>query len=127
MQMGHRSVNFLHMWWWFETQTRDTKKFAHYLSQYHRFHLGMSCAQSFVRILCCVFCRQKILADVVDARSLGLAYLGLLLVGDPDHEKEFCRRIEMGWSAYGKHYEILTASLPLSFKRKVQSFTFYRC
>ena len=45
-------------------------------------------------------------------------YLDQLLTGDPDHEKEMYR-IKLGWSAYGRHYEILTGSLPLSFKRKV--------
>ena len=46
-------------------------------------------------------------------------YLGQLLTGDPDHEKEIYRRIKLGWSAYGRHCQILTGSLPLSLKRKV--------
>ena len=38
-------------------------------------------------------------------------YLGQLLTGDPDHEKEIYRRIKLGWSAYGRHYQILTGRL----------------
>ena len=46
-------------------------------------------------------------------------YLGQLVTGDPDHETEIYRRIKLGSSAYGRHCQILTGSLPLSLKRKV--------
>ncbi|MCJ3109048.1 hypothetical protein LN026_27435, partial [Klebsiella pneumoniae] len=45
--------------------------------------------------------------------------LGQVVTPDPNHEAEVVRRIRMGWSAFGKHSQIMNGSLPLSLKRKV--------
>ena len=37
----------------------------------------------------------------------------------PDKEIEICRRIALGWQAFGKANSILTSKLPTSLKRKV--------
>lgn len=46
-------------------------------------------------------------------------YLGQVITAGQNHEKEIRRRISMGWSAFGKHYDIMSSRLPLSLKRLV--------
>ena len=46
-------------------------------------------------------------------------YLGQVVTPDPNHEAEIIRRIRMGWSAFGRHSQIMNGSLPLSLKKKV--------
>ena len=46
-------------------------------------------------------------------------YLGQVISAEPNHEIEVTRRIRMGWSTFGKHFQIMTGRLPLSLKRKV--------
>ena len=44
-------------------------------------------------------------------------YLGQVVT--PDDEAEIVRRIRMGWSAFGRHSQIMNGGLPLSLKKKV--------
>lgn len=40
------------------------------------------------------------------------------LKGEPSHEKEICRKIRVGWSAYWRHSQTMTGNLSLSLKGK---------
>ena len=46
-------------------------------------------------------------------------YLGQVITAEPNHEAEVTRRIRMGWSAFGRHSQIMTGRLPLSLKRQL--------
>ena len=46
-------------------------------------------------------------------------YLGQLVQTNTSFETEIKRRIKLGWSAFGRHSNILRGSLPLCLKRKV--------
>ena len=46
-------------------------------------------------------------------------YLGQLVQTNTSFETEIKRRIKLGWSAFGRHSNILQGSLPLCLKRKV--------
>ena len=46
-------------------------------------------------------------------------YLGQKISARPDYEKEIKRRMGMGWSAFGRQYNVMKSNLPLSPRRKV--------
>ena len=58
---------------------------------------------------------QNEVLEVVDE----YLYLGQLVQTNTSFETEIKRRIKLGWSAFGRHSNILRGSLPLCLKRKV--------
>ncbi len=46
-------------------------------------------------------------------------YYGQTVGANPAHDKEIKKKMGVGWSAFGKLYDIMTGSLPLYLKGKV--------
>lgn len=47
-------------------------------------------------------------------------YMGQVMTADPDHER-MARRIRMGWSTFGRYFQVMSIILPVSLWRKVHN------